>query len=75
MPLRRGALSASSEPLFARTCWCRVCQKLGAGSATVNVGFRSEDLHIEGALTQYVSTADSQRAPRSVDAVHMSAGS
>jgi len=51
--------SASSEPILTRTCWCRVCQKLGAGSATVNVGFRSEDMRIEGKLTQYASTADS----------------
>jgi hypothetical protein len=51
--------SVSSEPMFVRTCWCRVCQKLGAGSATVNVGFRSEDMRIEGQLTQYVCIADS----------------
>ncbi|HAH64852.1 MAG TPA: aldehyde-activating protein, partial [Rhizobiales bacterium] len=28
-----------AEPIAARTCWCRVCQFIGAGSATVNVAF------------------------------------
>jgi hypothetical protein len=51
--------SVAGAPLLVRTCWCRLCQKLGAGSATVNVGFRSEDVSIEGQLTEYVSTADS----------------
>jgi hypothetical protein len=50
---------ATAAPLFTRVCWCRLCQKLGAGSGTVNVGFRSEDIHITGALTNYASTADS----------------
>jgi hypothetical protein len=50
---------ATGEPIVTRVCWCRLCQKLGAGSATVNVGFRTEDIRIEGKLTEYVSTADS----------------
>jgi len=50
---------AAGEPIVVRTCWCRLCQKLGAGSATVNVGFSSADVSIEGVLTDYVSTADS----------------
>jgi hypothetical protein len=49
----------AGTPIARRTCWCRLCQKLGAGSATVNVGFRTEDVSIEGKLTDYVSTADS----------------
>ena len=31
-----------AEPLFARHCWCRDCQYIGAGSGTVNVFFASE---------------------------------
>jgi hypothetical protein len=51
--------AASAEPLVTRVCWCRLCQYLGAGSGTVNVGFASEAVKITGALTDYVSTADS----------------
>ncbi len=50
---------AAAPPIVARVCWCRVCQKLGAGSGTVNVGFASATFAIEGQLTFYVSTADS----------------
>ncbi len=50
---------AAAPPIVARVCWCRVCQKLGAGSGTVNVGFASNSFAIEGRLTEYVSTADS----------------
>jgi hypothetical protein len=31
-----------TEPLFARHCWCRDCQYIGAGSGTVNIFFPSE---------------------------------
>lgn len=51
--------TASADPLVTRICWCRLCQKLGAGSGTVNVGFASDAVSITGALTDYVSTADS----------------
>jgi hypothetical protein len=48
-----------AEPLFARHCWCRDCQYIGAGSGTVNVFFASEKVAVEGALTDYTSHADS----------------
>jgi hypothetical protein len=50
---------AKGAPLMTRVCWCRLCQKLGAGSGTVNVGFLSENIHITGTLTEYTSIADS----------------
>jgi hypothetical protein len=50
---------ASAPPIATRICWCRVCQKLGAGSGTVNVGFASDSVAFEGALTDYVSVAES----------------
>jgi hypothetical protein len=40
-------------------CWCKVCQKIGAGGATVGAAFRTEAVSIEGALKDYVSIADS----------------
>jgi len=30
-------LRSEARPLAVWTCWCRLCQYLGAGSATVNV--------------------------------------
>ena len=50
---------ATSEPLAIRACWCRVCQYLAAGSATVNLCFRSEAVTFTGTLANYVSIADS----------------
>jgi len=51
--------SIEAEPLVTRTCWCRDCQKLAAGSATVNVVFPAEAVQIDGALHDYASTAAS----------------
>ncbi len=50
---------ASGEPITTRTCWCRLCQAIGAGSATVNTCFRTEDVAIVGELADYQSIADS----------------
>ncbi len=50
---------AASEPLVTRVCWCRLCQHVGAGSGTVNVGFASDSVTITGALTDYAAVADS----------------
>ena len=49
----------TAEPIVTRVCWCRLCQYLGAGSATVNVCFPSAALSVEGTMTDYRSTADS----------------
>jgi hypothetical protein len=50
---------STEPPLGARICWCRLCQYLGAGSATVNVGFPVSGFAITGEATDYPSTADS----------------
>ncbi len=50
---------ATSAPLASRICWCKLCQKLGAGSGTVNVVFNAGDVQISGELTTYSCTADS----------------
>lgn len=49
----------TAPPLFTRSCWCRVCQYLAAGNATVNVGFPSAALNVVGDLRVYASVADS----------------
>jgi len=48
-----------AEPLVMRACWCRVCQFLASGNATINLAFPSDAVTITGDLTDYQSTADS----------------
>lgn len=50
---------ADAEPITARICWCRLCQFLGAGNATVNVVFPSDKVTVEGETRDFVSIADS----------------
>jgi hypothetical protein len=47
-----------------RTCWCRLCQAIGAGSATVNACFPKDALTVEGELAVYENVADSGNAMR-----------
>ena len=50
---------ATEAPITARVCWCRDCQKIGAGGPTANAAFRTGTLTVEGALKDYASIADS----------------
>lgn len=50
---------ASAGPLMTRACWCRTCQHLAAGSASVNLVFSSDAVTISGELSDYESIADS----------------
>ena len=52
----------ADAPLGVRQCWCRVCQAIGAGTATVNAIFRREDVTIAGEPADFASTADSGTA-------------
>ncbi|MDO9319095.1 MAG: GFA family protein [Gammaproteobacteria bacterium] len=52
---------ASAEPIVSRVCWCRVCQYLASGNATVNLVFPAEAITITGELRDYPSIADSGR--------------
>jgi hypothetical protein len=49
----------SAEPIVMRACWCRLCQFIAAGNATINLAFPSDAIAITGELRDYVSTADS----------------
>ncbi len=51
--------TSTSKPIAARTCWCRLCQYLGAGSSTVNAAFLKADVTLTGTTTDYQSVADS----------------
>lgn len=46
-------------PLASRSCWCRLCQYIGAGNATVNVCLPSNAVTIDGELHDFRSVADS----------------
>jgi hypothetical protein len=56
-----GAVRYETEekPITARMCWCRLCQYIGAGNATVNVAFPTEGFTITGAPKDFQSIADS----------------
>jgi len=49
----------AAEPLGARMCWCRDCQRIASGSATVNVLFLEEAVAITGDLALFTMIADS----------------
>lgn len=55
-------VTIDAEPLLARTCWCRLCQYLAAGNATVNVVFPAEVVTIEGEVRWHDAIADSGNA-------------
>jgi hypothetical protein len=49
----------AAEPIAARFCWCRVCQYIAAGNATVNAAFHKSAMTIAGEVRDYRSVADS----------------
>ena len=58
---KRVRFRITAAPIAMRLCWCRLCQYLAAGNATVNVVFPSDAITIEGELTDFRSVADSGR--------------
>ncbi|HEY0960426.1 MAG TPA: GFA family protein [Novosphingobium sp.] len=48
-----------AEPSAARMCWCRDCQRIASGSATVNVLFPEDAVSITGDLGTFRMVADS----------------
>jgi len=48
-----------AEPLGARVCWCRDCQRIASGSPTVNVLFPESAVHYRGEIATIAMTADS----------------
>jgi len=50
---------ATAAPLVTRHCWCRDCQYIGAGSGTVNMMMRRDQVSLSGATGSYASRADS----------------
>lgn len=56
-----------AEPQGARMCWCRDCQRIASGSATVNVLFDEAAVHYEGAVATFDMVADSGNRVERVD--------
>src|SRR5438067_13104597 len=53
---------STEPPIVTRVCWCRECQYVGAGSGTVNAGFRTAAFNVSGKTNDYPSVAG-QRQP------------
>jgi hypothetical protein len=51
--------TSQNEPIAVGVCWCRACQKIGAGSGTVSAYFTIDGFSIKGETREYVSRADS----------------
>ena len=49
----------AAEPVGARMCWCRDCQRIASGSPTVNVLFPEDAARFEGDMGTFRMTADS----------------
>lgn len=49
----------AAEPQGARMCWCRDCQRIASGSATVNVLFDEAAVTYSGEMTRITRVADS----------------
>ena len=52
-------ITLASDPIGARTCLCRDCQKFGGGNGTTNAFFAADDVAYEGEVSWYESIADS----------------
>src|SRR5690606_2878781 len=52
-------LTIDAEALGARMCWCRDCQRIASGSATVNVLFPEEAVTCSGEIATLRKIADS----------------
>jgi len=50
---------STAPPLVTRSCWCRDCQYLGAGSGTVNMLMHRDGFGVSGPTSCYASPADS----------------
>ena len=53
----------TADPVGARVCWCRDCQRIAA-NGTVNAVFPAGALSVTGPITDFVRTAHSGNAVR-----------
>lgn len=50
--------TVNSKPLVTRECWCKFCQTIASGNATINLAFPLESITIVGELQDYPNIAD-----------------
>ena len=50
---------AASEPVAARMCVCRICQRLTGGAGSVLAFFATDSFTVEGSTGDFASVADS----------------
>ncbi len=55
---------ADEAPIAVRACWCRDCQYLAAGNASVNAIFKAGGIKVTGEFAEYVSKAASGNTMR-----------
>jgi hypothetical protein len=55
----RVRFTIDAEPQGARMCWCRDCQRIASGSATVNVLFPEDAVRYSGDIATFGMIADS----------------
>jgi hypothetical protein len=53
------SFAIDAEPIAARMCWCRDCQRIASGSPTVNVLFPESTVAYSGEIATLLKTADS----------------
>lgn len=56
--------SFAEPPLATRMCWCRDCQYLSSGNASVNAIFATRTFAVTGTVADYRSRADSGNTMR-----------
>ena len=54
----------AQPPLAHRACWCRDCQYLACGNASINAFFRTEAMEVSGEVSVHVSQATSGNVMR-----------
>jgi hypothetical protein len=52
-------VTITAEPMLTRVCWCRLCQYLAAGNATVNTVFPADAVTVDGEVRWREDVADS----------------
>lgn len=50
---------STAAPVTVRACWCRVCQHIASGNATINVVFPKDAVTVTGETRDFSSLADS----------------
>ena len=48
----------TKPPIVTRACWCKICQTLAAGNATINLAVPENAIAVTGRLKDFPGTAD-----------------